>query len=165
MKELNNLIKCTIVFSIYLSILISIIFLLPNTLTLKIVFCIGWVFFISFLLVYIPQVILAIKNRQDTIYKNLTSKQPIFYHYNRLSDTIERYQYLGQLPSNKRDSIIDSYGVYINLHTMLPVRLHKSELSTMLKQNLSDYESAQKYRIKCLKEKVIDLEQELNENN
>ena len=163
MKELNNLIKCIIVFSIYLSILISIIFLLPNTLTLKIVFCIGWVFFISFLLVYIPQVILAIKNRQDTIYKNLTSKQPIFYYYNRFDDKIERYQYLCQLPSNKRDSIINSYGIYVNLHTMLPVRFYKDEVNKMLKQELFDYESAQKYRIKCLKEKVIDLEKELNE--
>lgn len=165
MKELNNLIKCTIVFSIYLSILISIIFLLPNTLTLKIVFCIGWIFFISFLLIHIPKITLEIKNRQDTIYKNLTSKQPIFYHYNRFSDIIDKYQYIGPLPSNKRDKIIDSYGIYINLRTMLPVRFYKSEVDNILKQELFDYESAQKYRIKCLKEKVIDLEKELNENN
>ena len=83
MKELNNLIKYTIVLSIYLSILIFIIFLIPNTLTLKVVFCIGWIFFISFLLIHIPKITLEIKNRQDTIYKNLTSKQPIFYHYAR----------------------------------------------------------------------------------
>lgn len=165
MKKLDTLIKYTIVFSIYLSILIFIIFLVPNTLTLKIVFCIGWIFFISFLLIHIPKITLEIKNRQDTIYKNFTSKQPIFYYYNRFNDKIERYQYLCQLPSNKRDSIINSYGIYVNLHTMLPVRFYKDEVNKMLKQELFDYESAQKYRLKCLKEKVIDLEQELYENN
>ena len=163
MKELNNLIKYTIVLSIYLSILIFIIFLIPNTLTLKVVFCIGWIFFISFLLIHIPKITLEIKNRQDTIYKNFTSKQPIFYHYDRFSDIIDKYQYIGPLPSNKSDKIIDSYGIYINLRTMLPVRFYKSEVDNILKQELFDYESAQKYRIKCLKEKVIDLEKELNE--
>ena len=164
MKELNKLIKYTIVFSIYLSILIFIIFLAPNTLTLKVVFCIGWIFFINFLLIHIPKITLEIKNRQDTIYKNFTSKQPIFYHYNRFSDTIDKYQYIGQLPSNKKDKIIDSYGIYINLRTMLPVRFYKSEVDNILKQELFDYESAQKYRIKCLKEKITDLEQELDGN-
>ena len=165
MKKLDDLIKYTIVSSTYLSILLFIIFLLPSALTLKIVFCIGWIFFISFLLIHIPKITLEIKNRQDTIYKNFTSKQPIFYHYNRFSDTIDKYQYIGPLLSNKKDVILESYGIYINLRTMLPVRFYKSEVDDILKQELFDYESAQKYRLKCLKEKVIDLEQELYENN